>query len=190
MATISSPNTPQYFPLLELPRELQDLIYEYALAEPGGLLIDYRAIEDDNQLKYTCRQLSAETRGLGLKVNEIYIHSTDSRPVIDTFALFISICFKRCRRYLRRIALYQRSKSPHGPIDFPDHATLTPEILELSSPWLLGFCVRHPHCKVILCPEFLIKLNHSLQDLGDLVVVVSRLIWWVALTRECLNAAG
>lgn len=69
--------------LLRMPGEVRNLIYGYALSEPNGLF--YRYQENDNsmklyttmypeesemeanQLKYVCRQLNKETKGLGLK---------------------------------------------------------------------------------------------------------------------------
>ncbi|KAI4705100.1 hypothetical protein J4E89_009394 [Alternaria sp. Ai002NY15] len=68
--------------LLDLPRELRDIIYEYALAEDGGLIVQEWPTThpkatgakygiDANQLKFTCRQLYTETTGLGLRYNKV-----------------------------------------------------------------------------------------------------------------------
>jgi hypothetical protein len=73
--------------LIRLPRELRDIIYEYTLTEEGGLVADVlintyglarfraaRAVNNNresNQLRLVCRQLHAETSGLGLQYNDI-----------------------------------------------------------------------------------------------------------------------
>ncbi|KAI4680747.1 uncharacterized protein J4E84_007887 [Alternaria hordeiaustralica] len=87
------PSAPNY--LLALPRELRDIIYEYALTEDNGLLLferrtlgepysSRRIFEgrrptdpdvESNRLKYVCRQLYHETKGLGLKLNVLAMQS-------------------------------------------------------------------------------------------------------------------
>ncbi|KAI4915123.1 hypothetical protein J4E90_005162 [Alternaria incomplexa] len=89
-AAPSAPNR-----LLALPRELRDIIYEYALTEDEGLLLferrtlgepysSRRIFEgrrptdpdvESNRLKYVCRQLYDETKGLGLGLNDLAMHS-------------------------------------------------------------------------------------------------------------------
>jgi hypothetical protein len=58
--------------LLQLPAELRESIYEYALTEPKGL--PWKSVSDAeggpaNSLKLVCRQLYAKTSGLGFKYN-------------------------------------------------------------------------------------------------------------------------
>ncbi|KAH7064397.1 hypothetical protein BKA63DRAFT_572304 [Paraphoma chrysanthemicola] len=83
-----------------LPRELRDIIYEYALTENGGLAVDmwddfshalvFRAAkengtrEDSNQLRLVCRQLHSETNSLGLHYNDITLK--DARHGRDVWA--------------------------------------------------------------------------------------------------------
>ncbi|KAI4940903.1 hypothetical protein J4E91_011080 [Alternaria rosae] len=68
--------------LLDLPRELRDIIYEYTLTEEDGLLVQEwptmhpkaagaKYGTDANQLKFICRQLYTETTGLGLRYNKV-----------------------------------------------------------------------------------------------------------------------
>jgi hypothetical protein len=75
--------------LLDLPREIRDMIYEYALTEDQGLLLvehddtqkSFRGCRptdpstESNCLKYICRQLYYETKGLGLGLNNLTIRS-------------------------------------------------------------------------------------------------------------------
>ena len=83
-----------HFPLLQLPRETRDIIYQYALSEPEGLFFRMERTtyekehglftafstreaandgdaQEANQLKYVCHQIRAETAGLGVKVNDL-----------------------------------------------------------------------------------------------------------------------
>jgi hypothetical protein len=74
--------------LLQLPRELRDLIYEYALTEDGGLVSSgmkprhlYAAGKDEqsepNQLKLLSKQLYSETKGLPLLYNNLTFENFD-----------------------------------------------------------------------------------------------------------------
>jgi hypothetical protein len=82
--------------LLDLPRELRDMIYEYALTEDQGLLLVERddtqksfkgcrptdPSTESNCLKYVCRQLYYETKGLGLGLNDLTIRSELLRSLL------------------------------------------------------------------------------------------------------------
>jgi hypothetical protein len=76
--------------LLELPAELRNRIYEYALTDVSSIGLRFRAYliindaickpalldangEQFNALKYVCRQLRAETDGLDLAYNVVRI---------------------------------------------------------------------------------------------------------------------
>jgi hypothetical protein len=97
-------------PLLRLPRELRDVVYQYALSEDGGLVADIiddcgqplqlRAKhtgnneQESNQLRLTCRQLYAETSGLGIQYNDITFIDTTKRgrtSAYQHFTRFIDI---------------------------------------------------------------------------------------------------
>jgi hypothetical protein len=92
MMCLSNPTskTPVQGPcrLLQLPRELRDLIYEYALTEDGGLVSSgthprrlYAAGKDEqsepNQLKLVSKQLYSETKGLPLLYNNLTFRNFD-----------------------------------------------------------------------------------------------------------------
>jgi hypothetical protein len=102
--------------LLDLPRELRDMIYEYALAEDEGLVLMERPTPDNssrsfkgcrqsdhsvesNQLKYACRQLNRETKGLGLKLNDLTIGSGRVRD----FASFLATCSASQQQCIRKV---------------------------------------------------------------------------------------
>ncbi|KAF1840336.1 uncharacterized protein K460DRAFT_437402 [Cucurbitaria berberidis CBS 394.84] len=88
----TNPSTPSangscYF--FRLPGELRNRVYQFSLSEPEGLRYHqnsdsvgfYRRTEtskndshdsEANQLKYVCRRLNQETRGLGIRYNMLY----------------------------------------------------------------------------------------------------------------------
>jgi hypothetical protein len=61
---MAQPNSP----LLALPAELRNTIYEYVFTEPNKILSHTGG--DSNQLKFICHQLKHETRWLELRYNE------------------------------------------------------------------------------------------------------------------------
>ncbi|KAF3032363.1 hypothetical protein E8E12_004173, partial [Didymella heteroderae] len=86
-------------PFLRLPPELRDWIYRNALTEPEGLYFEPDAKGNlrlqtaklpgicANQLKYVNRQLHRETRGLGVRFNDLtFITSIDAVHVIRTLS--------------------------------------------------------------------------------------------------------
>lgn len=121
--------------LLRLPRELRDYIYAFALYEPDGIFYyrdeqhqpRFTRAENDkegiNQLKFTCRQLRAETRGLELESNELVfvkdkkrslalIESNEANahmylsriPALQLHA-FLNMCSESWRQRIRRVRL-------------------------------------------------------------------------------------
>jgi len=109
--------------LLALPRELRDIIYEYALTEEGGLLLKdtypksfrgYRPYEhwvESNRLKYVCRQLYHETKGLGLKLNDLAFRSY--RQAKD-FVAFLATCSAAQQQCIRKVTLCDTSCPSSG----------------------------------------------------------------------------
>lgn len=85
--------------LLELPAELRAVIYEYALTEKGGLITSgghfYSACVDSeerdaNQLKFVCKQLHTETKGLGLRFNNLTIKDSNRKHWFGRFKSFVT----------------------------------------------------------------------------------------------------
>ena len=111
-APLSAPNR-----LLALPRELRDKIYEYALAEDEGLLLiethpksfrGHRLYEhwvESNRLKYVCRQLYHETKGLGLGLNDLAMRSERQ---VESFVAFLDTCSASQQQCIRKVTLTDR----------------------------------------------------------------------------------
>jgi hypothetical protein len=96
-----SANGACYF--LCLPGELRNIIYAYALHEPAGIRYSMKdggkllvrgqggGAESSpdleaNQIKFTCRQLRQETRGLGIRYSNLYFdRSLDAGYFLDSF---------------------------------------------------------------------------------------------------------
>lgn len=104
--------------LLDLPREIRDMIYEYALTEDQGLLLvehddtqkSFRGCRptdpstESNCLEYVCRQLYYETKGLGLGLNNLTIRS-EFREQIEDFITFFSTCSASQQQCIRKTIL-------------------------------------------------------------------------------------
>jgi hypothetical protein len=105
--------------LLALPRELRDIIYDFAITEDEGMMLVERhdpnmsarsfkgCTKNDptweaNQLKYASKQLYAETKGLGLGLNDLSIQSEQQ---IADFAVFIATCSTGQQKRIRRVTL-------------------------------------------------------------------------------------
>jgi hypothetical protein len=114
--------------LTRLPRELRDIIYEYALTEDGGLVADVKPkasnalpefrprrldnLKDhraSNQLRLVCRQLYLETTGLGIRYNDITFVDTwyESRIfAYVNFTRFVESCSRKQIDKLRKIIIH------------------------------------------------------------------------------------
>ncbi|CAN9445988.1 unnamed protein product [Alternaria alternata] len=104
--------------LLDLPRELRDMIYEYALTEDQGLLLverddtqkSFRGCRptdpstESNCLKYVCRQLYYETKGSGLSLNDLTIRS-EFREQTEDFITFFATCSAGQQQCIRKVTL-------------------------------------------------------------------------------------
>ncbi|KAI4684042.1 hypothetical protein J4E81_009205 [Alternaria sp. BMP 2799] len=110
----------EHLGLLGLPRELRDMIYGYALTEQAGLVLTepcpsrLRAADnprgpDPNPLKFVCRQLYAETRGLGLRHNKIIFPGPFSYELFDKFTK--KYCSAANFGQARRVAILQTAPS-------------------------------------------------------------------------------
>jgi hypothetical protein len=145
------------FSFLDLPSEIRNAIYEYALTEPEGL--HYHHVGNEltaspdrkqytqrnkwrghaNQLKFTCHQIYNETRGRGLQFNTLHFKYSDaSHPFASEQVL----------QFLNDTSPYQLDRSRRalrsnpGPIrvDWIRHITLTHEpALEIAG-WADNCC--------------------------------------------------
>jgi hypothetical protein len=148
-------------PLLLLPGELRNCIYEYAFATESE--IEYIADPrpqfvprgDDttfelNQLRYTCRQLYEETAGLEVKVNQVYFvgKQYNSGPA-ERFLEFITTCTPERVDWFRNVTL----DLPDNRVEewgFTLHMLLEQKHTMVS---LGDFCHKHPLVHVRYVPE-------------------------------------
>ncbi|KAF2115344.1 hypothetical protein BDV96DRAFT_575321 [Lophiotrema nucula] len=123
MAAAMGPFTEQSLsPLLRLPGELRNRIYEYTTFEPHGLFYGTSAIgkptlfsnfertHECNQLKYACRQLYAETKGLGLGCGMITFAFNTSSTLVGSSArsvveLFLDFVISLDDKWFARLSL-------------------------------------------------------------------------------------
>jgi hypothetical protein len=142
---------------LRLPGELCNIIYAYSLHEPAGIrysMKDGRKLlvrgqgggaesapdPEANQIKFTCRQLRQETRGLGIRYSDLYFRPFLGHRLLprqlqrDT--LSPSASTSHCERWhFGKLCLYLKSSASvselppcHGlgsqPFTGPSHARL------------------------------------------------------------------
>lgn len=149
--------------LLALPRELRDMVYAYTLAVDGLILMkkpteqpsfvarrhDSQG-EEVNQLKYVCRQLYHETKGMELELNKVtavqsIIGSTEGS--LEAFEFFLTTCSPYYQSKLRRVVLWEHIEvKPHGE----SLTSLTNLRTRLTRSPLASFCAQNPHCAVTL----------------------------------------
>jgi len=146
--------------LLALPRELRDIIYEYALTEDRGLLLiethpksfrGHRLYEhwvESNRFKYVCRKLYHETKGLGLKLNDVAVRS--DRQVED-FVTFLATCSADHQQDIRQVTLCADVSSNVGWVSTWDKA------VEILTP----YDASHPGIKFHLYVSSLSKIDSA-----------------------------
>lgn len=157
---------------LALPGELRNSIIEYTLIEKEGLLIERRTCiepspsrvfvgfqnlpepKESNQVKYACRQLYNETRGLGLRLNDTAFRSSCTERGIDKFMTFLSSCSPRQRESLKTITIWENHgwENQVGKAEscaFVDRApTANAWFLTLLDPRLIAFAKSSPGCVI------------------------------------------
>ncbi|KAH7091496.1 hypothetical protein FB567DRAFT_617133 [Paraphoma chrysanthemicola] len=122
--------------LFELPRELRDMIYVYALSSESGLFKDntwpsplneldgHLYVTDglnkrrSNPLKLVCKQLRAETTGLELSLNALTFTGDKARSGATLFRDFMtSECSPTHKSHMREVIITDPN-SGHFCIDF------------------------------------------------------------------------
>jgi hypothetical protein len=171
--TFTNANNPQAdrSPFLELPGELRNTIYSYALSEPAGLRFrqdDYcigrlesmdspvpprqlvsimtckteamvrkdvarNASRVANQLQYVNKELRRETRGLGIRYNDLFFEQ------LHDALLFIDICPQEVIQYLGTLKLIKGLYTTHG--DPSDSLLDTHQEKHMR---LFQFCIANP----------------------------------------------
>ena len=147
--------------LLQLPRELRDMIYEYALTKPGGLVADvvrgldawtrFRAAENEehqelesNQLRFVCRQLYVETSALGMRYNDLTFRLPDEEAFVTIYDLFDRFYHSCSATYLKDIRCITIIDDE---TDWPEEAV---QLESLLLPSLIRFCQEFTKATVIV----------------------------------------
>jgi hypothetical protein len=167
------PNGNSAFPLLRLPGEIRNLIYEYALTneygayyrkEPGvkpKLYPARRACYELNRLKYVCRQLYIETAGIELKFNTILfscflpaVKNMTEIAAADQFLTFVCPDPPLCNwsissgwtNTLRKVIISTKDALPLGPGNTPSEKA--DNKVGSATRRLIKFCDTHPSASV------------------------------------------
>jgi hypothetical protein len=167
-ATAETTHASACSPLLELPGELRNRIWQYALTTENGLdmvWVSHRrspqlfargrdAAEDEgrvefNQLKYTCHALHKETAGWEAKFNRVVVctHAADPRPV-ELFGNFLATCAPAKAAWFTDLDLVFETQAQNRG---EDSARIMISLTLETSPALLSvaaFCKHHPHVNV------------------------------------------
>jgi hypothetical protein len=155
--------------LTRLPRELRDMIYEYALTEDGGLVADVKPkasnalpefrprrldnLKDhraSNQLRLVCRQLYLETTGLGIRYNDITFVDTCYESRISAyvnFTRFVESCSRKQFDKMRRITIHDSPEHELEP-NWIDYANLVRRCC--STYPVQPFCRNFPKLMVVV----------------------------------------
>lgn len=160
--TMSDPSIPcqaDSCHLLRLPREVRDAIYSWALFEPDGLFYRYEentpsqfrmfssldaamsgTAMDPNRLKYVCRLLYDETRGLGIALNDLHFvrFNLSHPPSSEQFLAFTSHCSPRRLDQLRTVT-FRRLKDEHAL-----YTTSKDDGVMKHGNRVFDFCAKHP----------------------------------------------
>lgn len=149
--------------LLELPRELRDMIWKFALTAEHGLTahpnddgevvfcssrstLTEKAIEFD-QLRYANKQLREETEGLVFKLNYLYFFGTDDAIGVS----FAKKCLQRCapsvKVHIRKLIIHYYAPS----MGDRNYITMADVAIELRpSSVLAEFCTKYPMAQVMV----------------------------------------
>jgi len=166
------------FALLELPAEIRNLIYAFALTAPSGLrvrwqasthrrrkkpvMLDASTSHPINQLQYASKQLRRETAGLEIQYNLVTFGAFASRheSALKGLFVFAGRCTPKTLQWLSHVEVREPANDVRSQAVWI-HDNM-PRLLEL-----LEFCGRNPHIAVgFRLPGYAVK--HSgyrfLQD--------------------------
>jgi hypothetical protein len=178
--------------LLELPRELRDEIYKFALTYEEGLRVTKNmklfpaklrlnakgqgeaALVEANMIELTCRQIYTETRGLTMRLNDTFIFKSSAA---DEYGLpkFLEFAWKfqstRCTP--KRIDIYPdfTSATHRHSLNFVRlHDDLTEVFAAPQQPFLRDFCEKHSdtvvllHLKILRQPYYLLPVIFGILE--------------------------
>ena len=156
------------------------MIYEYTLTEVGGLVADvvspfysgtrFRAADNtadknckSNQLRLVCRQLHAETNGLGLAYNDLTFKLRERKILVSVYDLFDRFTFNCAPRHLgniRRVTILDdKTKPPEEDV----------QLASLLSPSVVRFCQRYPAATVIVRFQWLVDYENYTEDVDCMI---------------------
>lgn len=141
---------------LELPRELRDMICDWALTSKSGLeahidgemdkvydfydmSLPHHGSPEFNQLQFVSKQFSAETRGFSMKNNTLYITGEVNEFVsknmvqgIDLVIRFLEECSPRIKAKIRDLRIFNYFCDPPGGLSLaPGIRRYFPPVLSL-----------------------------------------------------------
>lgn len=170
---IKDPSIPPDGPslLLQLPRELKDMIYEYALTNDHGLVEEassaaintrtrFRILDSHsrqsthpNPLKEVCRETYYATRGLAIKFNDLTWRGNTPSAAVLHFERFLQQCAPFRKDWIKRI-IFTFGSWPSLNLAFHFGPSTPP----------YDFCIQHPNAVVIVrldcCIPFLSKIDY------------------------------
>ncbi|KAF2735876.1 hypothetical protein EJ04DRAFT_182573 [Polyplosphaeria fusca] len=187
--------------LFRLPRELLDIIYEFALTEDqalfslpttdrkiaGGYSRQSKKLflckfghKEANRIKYTCKKLFFETRGLSIRYNVITFARNDYIPSHAQFFHFLKHCSPRITHRIRVEIVDWVLASPGPPTPRVErwsdiYRTDVPSAFIDSLHELLGFCATHPNARIIYRTCILSNRDHGLIFLIRAIALVAAL---------------
>lgn len=168
----------------ELPRELRDMVYKFALHHENGLVTSphqasapvfriktegaQENYKDPNNLRHVCRQLHEETKGVLFKMNTVTFrgeHDTGSKPKTHTVSAldhFVNtvITAPKLPQSLKRIA-----------IEHPIHSWFEPALFNIVADDSLvsEFCCQRPSITVVLR----LRTRDAFDTLKDCILIMS-----------------
>jgi hypothetical protein len=133
-----------------LPREIRDIVYQYALCDTDIYLLFHKGklcLQDSpfdgfsrevNQLKYVSRQIYAETYGVEIRNAILFEDSSEQPGAIKQCASFLKTCSRAERAQIRGISLKTIAHN------------FDKEVADSNLTVILGFCKDHPETLVKL----------------------------------------
>jgi hypothetical protein len=175
------------FRFLELPPEIRNRIYDYAFTEDEVLRVSNLGVKsalcvtvpivdrftkdvETNQLQYVNKQLRKETKGYGLKCNEICFvteHTTEPSP-LHTCLSFLQTLSTHWLLQIHHIYI-RREEDPDYPagISVDDYYDFT------SQPGLFNICRQNPHLTIHwVCPGWILT-SAACRFLVDSISIVN-----------------
>ena len=144
--------------LLELPRELRDMIYEFALSRDGLI---FRGWKDDGfpafsapnwrntyQLKYACRQLLYEAPKCELEINDLIFPSNATGTGLENFIQFLTVCSPKWKNRTKKI-IFHETAGPPSPMG-SNHLFWDNMYTSKISQKLRDFSIANPKCRILL----------------------------------------